>query len=130
MGDLTWTNDTRRLGDLVPWEHNPRQIKEAEAERLLDSLETFGQVQTIAIGPNNEIYDGHQRRYVWAAAVKYGPDFRVDVRVASRPLTERERQQLAVYLHEGTVGEWNFDELANWGIEAQYHFSTIELANC
>ena len=23
MTNITWTNDTRRLGDLVPWEHNP-----------------------------------------------------------------------------------------------------------
>ena len=23
MTDITWTNDTRRLADLVPWENNP-----------------------------------------------------------------------------------------------------------
>ena len=22
MSDITWTNDMRRLADLVPWEHN------------------------------------------------------------------------------------------------------------
>jgi len=27
---ITWTNDTRRLGDLVPWEHNPREINTKE----------------------------------------------------------------------------------------------------
>jgi hypothetical protein len=114
---ITWTNGVRRLGDLVPWEHNPRQIKEAEAGRLLDSLETFGQFQTIAIEPDNEIVDGHQRRAVWAVAEKYGLDFQVDVRIANRKLTEWEKQQLSIYAHKGAVGEFDFDELASWGIE-------------
>lgn len=34
MTDLTWTNETRRLGDLIPWPRNPRKIGDAEAERL------------------------------------------------------------------------------------------------
>jgi hypothetical protein len=34
-------------------------------------------------------------------AGQYGMDYEVDVRVASRELTERERQQLTVYLHKG-----------------------------
>jgi 5-methylcytosine-specific restriction endonuclease McrA len=27
MSAITWTNEQRRLGDLIPWEGNPRQIK-------------------------------------------------------------------------------------------------------
>lgn len=117
MSELTWTNDKRKLSDLVPWPQNPRQIREEDARRLAESLEEFGQVQTIAIQPDNEIIDGHQRQHVWAAAQKFGPDYVVDVRIPSRPLTERERQKLAVYLHQGAVGEWDFDELANWDVD-------------
>ncbi len=110
---LTWTNGKRKLRELVPWEHNPRQIKEAEGRRLLESLDTFGQIHPIAIGPGNEIYDGHQRDSVWAASDKYGPDFEVDVRIASRALTVKERGKLVAFLHRGTTGEFDWDKLAN-----------------
>jgi len=50
----------------------------------------------------------------------------VDVRVSSRPLTEKEREKLTVYLHKGATGDFDFDILANefelddlleWGFE-------------
>lgn len=121
---ITWTNERRRLRDLVPWPRNPRQIKDAQAKRLAQSFDEFGQVETIAIGPDNEVYNGHQRLNVLAA--QHGHDYEVDVRVASRPLSEKEREKLTVFLHRGAVGEWDFDTLANefeledlleWGFE-------------
>jgi len=125
-GSITWTTERRRLGDLIPWPINPAQIKEAAAKRLIESLDEFGQVQTLAISPDNEIYDGHQRQLVWGAAQKYGQDYEVDVRVSSRKLTEDERKKLVIYLRKGAVGEFDFDILANnfelddlleWGFE-------------
>jgi hypothetical protein len=112
-GAITWTNERRKLCELVPWEHNPREINKAEAERLGESLQEFGQIQTIAVGPDNEVYDGHQRKLVWSVLPQFGPDYEVDVRVSSRKLTDRERQKLVVFLHRGAVGEWDWDELAN-----------------
>lgn len=120
---ITWTNEKRKLSDLIPWEHNPRTIKQKQAERLVDSVATFGQVETLAIGPANELYNGHQRLSVLAG--EYGMDYEVDVRVASRPLSERERQQLTVYLHRGATGDfapemlfdWDFDSLIEWGFD-------------
>ena len=111
MGDITWTNETRKLSDLVPWPRNPRQIKQDQAKRLNESLSDFGQVDVIAIGPGGEVYNGHQRLNVWAA--EHGPDFEVAVRVASRELSEKERERLTVLLHKGAAGEWDFDTLAN-----------------
>ena len=35
------------------------------------------------------------------------------MRVASRALTEKEREKLTVYLHKGAAGDWDFDLLAN-----------------
>ena len=113
MTDITWTTERRKLSDLIPWPRNPRQITKDQARRLSESLDEFGQVQTIAISPDNQILDGHQRQLVWAASEKWGPDLDVDVRVASRALTEKEREKLAVYLHKGAAGEWDFDVLAN-----------------
>ena len=124
MGDITWTNEKRKLSDLKPWPRNPRQIRQDQAKRLNESLADFAQVETIAIGPGNEVYNGHQRLNVWAA--EHGPDLEVDVRVSSRELSEKERERLTVLLHKGAAGEWDFDTLANefeldelleWGFE-------------
>lgn len=111
MEKLIWRNEKRKLGDLIPWERNPRYIKNAAAERLVESHDDFGQVETIAIGPNNELYNGHQRLSVWAG--EYGLDFEVDVRVSNRVLTEKEREKLTVFLHKGAIGDFDMDELAN-----------------
>ena len=110
MSDITWTNDTRRLSQLIPWPRNPRQIKGEQVRRLQESFLEFGQPEVIAVGPGNEVYNGHQRLKSWAA--RFG-DIEVDVRVSSRPLSEKEREKLTVFLHRGAVGEWDFDLLAN-----------------
>jgi len=121
---ITWANEKRKLSELVPWERNPRQITDKQAKRLEESFEQFGQVEIIAIGPGNEIYNGHQRLKVLSQ--KYGADYEVDVRVASRALTEKEREKLTIFLHKGAAGDWDFDVLANefelddllnWGFE-------------
>ena len=125
QGGIVWTNEKRRLGDLIPWPRNPRQIKKAEAARLAESLDDFGQVDVFALGPDNQLYNGHQRLAVWS--LEHGPDYEVDVRVSSRPLSEKERERLTVLLHRGAAGSWDFDLLANefdadeliaWGFEA------------
>jgi hypothetical protein len=130
MNKLTWYNETRRLGDLIPWPRNPRKINDSNSSRLLESLEQFDQVETIAVGPDGEVYNGHQRLKVWGS--KFGPDLQVAVRVASRPLDEKEREKLTVYLHKGATGDWDFELLANfdmnelleWGFDAE-EFATL-----
>ena len=108
---LYWTDSTRKLSDLVPWEVNPRQIKADQARRLRGSLKKFGQPWPVVIGPNNELYDGHQRLKVWGE--EWGYELEVAVRVSNRPLTEAERKELVITAHKGAVGEWDFDLLAN-----------------
>jgi hypothetical protein len=114
LDKITWTNSTRKLSELIPWPRNPRQIKADQVKRLQESVEEFGQPEVIAIGPNNELYNGHQRLKAWGA--KYGGDYEVEVRVASRPLTEKEREKLTVYLHKGAMGEWDFDLLSDFEV--------------
>ena len=108
---ITWTNERRKIRDLIPWPRNPRQIKGEQVRRLQESVEEFGQFETIAVGPGNEVYNGHQRLKSWGA--KFGPDYEVEVRVASRELTEKEREKLTILAHKGAAGEWDFDTLAN-----------------
>jgi hypothetical protein len=111
---ITWTNEKAKLGDLLPWERNPRQIKKIQAERLAESISTFGQVELIAVGPGGEVYNGHQRLHVLLD--KFGAGYEVEIRRASRELTEKEREKLTVYLHKGATGEWDFDMLSEWDI--------------
>ena len=95
---ITWSNEKRKLSELVPWERNPRQITDKQAKRLEESFEQFGQVEIIAIGPENQIYNGHQRLKVLNE--KYGADYEVDVRVASRALTEKAVSYTHLRAHE------------------------------
>jgi len=115
LDNLQWTPDQVRLGDLIPWEDNPRRLSRAAARRLLRSWQEFGQVHAVAVGPDNEIYDGHQRLRVLMDA--YGPDHMVDVRRSNRPLTDAERRALVLALHTGAAGQWDWDRLADWDVD-------------
>lgn len=109
---IYWTNCQVKLGDLKPWARNPKTISKAHARRLLANHKDFGQWQDVAIGPENEVYDGHQRLNVWLAA--YGPEYEITAKRASRALTEQERERFVIEAHVGTVGSLNYDALANW----------------
>lgn len=109
---ITWANEKRKLSDLAPWPRNPRQITKDQAKRLVESFDQFGQVETIAIGPDNGVYNGHQRLAVLSQ--QHGKDYEIEVRVASRALTEKEREKLTVFLHKGAAGEWDWDALSDF----------------
>ncbi len=124
MVNMEWIPVTKKLSELEPWTRNPRQINEVQAKRLKESFEEFGQVETIAIGPDNEIYNGHQRLNVLMQ--ENGGDYEIECRQSDKALSEKEREKLTVFLHKGAAGEWDWDILANefemddlidWGFE-------------
>lgn len=108
----TWVNVRVKLGDLKPWQLNPRHITKKKAARLAESFEELGQVETIAVGPDLDVYNGHQRLSVLHKL--HGPDYEIDARQADRPLTDEERRKLVIYLHAGAVGEWDWDMVSSW----------------
>jgi DNA modification methylase len=112
MSDLVWTNVTVKLGDLKPWSDNPRMSSKAQAKRLLASFDKFGQVQTVAVSPTLDVYDGHQR--LSALLTIHGADYAIDARQSSRPLSEQERKELVISLHAGAVGGWDWDKVSGW----------------
>jgi DNA modification methylase len=123
---LTWHTEKRRLGDLIEWDKNPRQLKEHDAEHLKKSLDNFGVADPLIINTDNRIIGGHMRRRIMLQS-GYKPDDLVDVRVPERELTEREAEELAIRLNKNT-GDWDFDALANnfelddlldWGFDKQ-----------
>lgn len=111
-----WTPCTVTLGALKPWAQNPRLSTKAQAARLLASFKKFGQVESVAIGPDNEVYDGHQR--LSALLTIHGPDYSIDARRSNRALTDDERRELVVALHIGAVGAWDWQALAGWDADS------------
>ena len=126
---ITWQPCTVKLSDLRPWADNPRMSTKKQAQRLLDSWKRFGQVQAIAIGPDNEVYDGHQR--LSALLTVHGNGYTVDARRCSRALSDEERRALVVTLHAGAVGSWDWDALSGWdaGELQQWGFDGDTLTN-
>jgi len=59
---------TRKLGELIPSEYNPRKISKDAKARLTKSLNDFGYIDPIIINTNpermNTIISGHQRYYI------------------------------------------------------------------
>lgn len=112
---LNWSNVTVTLSTLKPWEHNPRQMTKRQAQRLLKSWDTLGQFQTIAIGPDGEVYDGHQRLSALLAA--HGTQFDIDARQSDRALNDDERAALTLAANI-PAGSWDWDKLSAWNSEA------------
>jgi DNA modification methylase len=115
MSDIVWTNVRVRLGDLKPWADNPRLSTKAQARRLLASFDKFGQVQTVAIDPDCNVLDGHQR--LSALLTIHGDRYELDARQASRALSDAERRELVVSLHAGAVGSWDWNAISGWNSE-------------
>ena len=109
---ITWQTEKRKLSDLLPWERNPRQLTESQAEHLEESLSKFGLVDPPAINTDNVIIGGHQRRNIMGLMKEDGNGAEIDVRVPSRTLTDREVEELNIRLNKNT-GSFDFDILAN-----------------
>jgi len=112
-GPIVWRTEKRRIGDLVEWERNPRQLTEKQAADLEASLKKFGYVEEIVVNADGKsIIGGHMRKRVTLARALLNPEAMVDVRIPSRPLSEDEGIELAIRLNKNT-GDWNYDALAN-----------------
>lgn len=106
--DITWTTEPRRLGDLKPWEKNPRQLSKKDAAQIEKSMAKFGLADPLVINLDNSLIGGHQRKNVLG-----NPDQIVDCRIPSRQLTVEEAEELAIRLNRNS-GDWDWDALVNW----------------
>jgi len=105
-----WANTTVKIGDLKPWDSNPKTSTKKDARALLKSWDELGQFQTVAIGPGGEVYDGHQR--LSALLTVHGPEYEIVARQSDRPLTDEERRKIALYSRQ--IGQWDWDALSSW----------------
>ncbi|MDE8535583.1 GTP cyclohydrolase I, partial [Staphylococcus aureus] len=79
----------KRLGDLVRWEHNPKQLTKEQAADLRASLKKFNQALPFLVSPDDDIYDGHQRDTLMLAMSEFGPDVAVLARGVHTCMTMR-----------------------------------------
>jgi hypothetical protein len=108
---------TKKIGDLIEAEYNPRQLTKEQFQQITDSIKRFGIVDPIIVNKNkqrkNIIVGGHQRvKVAGSLGFKEIPCVEVD-------LTPDKERELNVRLNKNT-GEWDWDELAN-------HFDVSEL---
>ena len=117
MTDLVWTPIKIRLGQIRPWEANPRMSTKAQAQRLIKSERELGQIQTLAVSPFDgdfvDLYDGHQRCAAWMTVKQ--PSYEVTALQSNRPLSEDERRKVSVLFHTAT-GSWSWDALSSWSV--------------
>jgi len=109
---LSWRTEKRKVSDLIPWDHNPRRMTEKQAKDLEASLARLNLIDIPAIDTDGRIVGGHQRAQILMAMGRGAEE--IDVRVPNRKLTEGEFVEANLRLNKN-VGEWNTDELANFG---------------
>lgn len=108
--NIKWVNEKRKLGELIPYEHNPRTLSKKTATRLKKSLKNTGYAEVVAINTDNVIVAGHQR--VNILKTLNNDDVEIDVRVPERTLTDKEFKDYLVASNKDT-GDWDYDILAS-----------------
>lgn len=122
---LEWHTETRKVGDLVPYDFNPRQLTAEQHQKLTESLRRFNLVELPAINLDGTIIAGHQRTRIMVELGRAQEE--IEVRVPNRELTQEEFKEYLIRSNKNT-GQWDFDVLANafeitelkdWGFSEQ-----------
>lgn len=117
MTDITWTNEKRKVSDLVAWEKNPRKITDEQLEHLKRSLEKFNYAAPVVINFDNRIIAGHMR---CRALVALGRgDEIVDVRIPNRQLSEDEAFELTIR-DNANGGDWDLTAMKDFNLDALF----------
>jgi hypothetical protein len=122
--------------ELVPSSKNPRKIKAEEKRKLWQRLEKFGMISIPVRDYDGTLLGGKQRCELM---MEYGlGDTEIDVRSASRKLTEEELREIMI-IENSHAGEWDlemlkkeFDEyldLGEFGLMLEESLAEVEKMN-
>lgn len=100
---IKWTTEQIALEKLIEWEKNPVILSDHDEEQIRISLETFGFViPLVANQPtkagNCRLIDGHQRKTIMLWSEIAEKKTKIDVRIPSRKLTDKECDNLSLRL--------------------------------
>jgi DNA modification methylase len=121
MTTIAWTNATRNIAELQPYQFNPRKISPERIELLKKSVLDSGYNAPIIIDADNTIIAGHQR---WHCLKELGFT-EVDVRVPSQKLSEEQFKRINIQ-DNLDFGDWDInplleafdrDALLEWGFD-------------
>ena len=109
---LVWHTEKWSVKSLKTWAKNPRRITTEAFKRLIDRIIKRGFHDVVKIDVDGTILSGNQRK---KALLQLGVK-EVTVLIPNRPLTEEERNQVAL---ESNIsdGQWDFGELESFNLE-------------
>lgn len=121
------TEKTVKLDEIKVNEHNPRQIKQKEMDKLKKSLKDFPemmQLRPIVVDENGVILGGNMR---YQALVASGADSADVIQVEG--LTEDQKREFIIkdnvpygdWDWDALANEWDPDELNDWGLLKKWH---------
>ena len=91
---LKWNTEKRKINDLLPYEANPRLMREEQVEQLKQSITKYNLVEIPAINTDNTIIAGHQRLKIMQLLGRGEEE--IDVRVPSRKLNKEELEEYLI----------------------------------
>ena len=126
---IKWIVKKVRLGDIKPFEHNPRFITIEAYNQLTQSMNEDGYAELVEVDKDLTIVSGHQRIRVMYDDYGWTNDKMIDVRMPERKLTEKEFKRRLLRANR-MYGKNDDDMLANYFTEeelAEGFFSKEEL---
>lgn len=116
---------TRKVGDLIPYDKNPRSMKAKVFKELTESLDKFGLAELPVVNTDNIIIGGNHR--IKSLLETHGADYEIDVLVPEKKMSEKDVYELSVRLnlHKGEFDQgllksnpdYNPNDLLSWGFE-------------
>jgi len=98
MLPIEWHIEKRKISELKDYSKNPRTLSKDQEAHLRQSLTKFGLIDKPIINTDNTIIGGHQRK---RTLKKMGLK-EIEVNVPSRPLDEKEIEELNIRLNKNT----------------------------
>ena len=101
-----------KVGDLIPYERNPRKIPQEAIDDVKESYAQCGVIDPIEVDENHVILSGHTRRL---AAMEMGVE-ELDVLIVNG-LTEKQKKKYRLLANKtGEKSSWDY-ELLEWELE-------------
>lgn len=120
---IKWEHKETKIGELKPYEKNPRTISEEAMAKLVRSIKEDGYHQRIICTNDGLVIGGHQRIRALKEA-GYKDSDKVGVLIPDRELTEAEFQRINIR-DNLQAGDWDMDilssmfdveQLIDWGM--------------
>ncbi len=119
LNGLDWNYQKIPISELIPNSKNPRTVTGSALEHLLGAMSRIGLFKPIICDYDMTVIGGNQRLRLLSE--KLASDFKVMVSIATRPLTEAEKQEIVILDNE-TYGQWDMEMLAN-----DYDYDVIKM---